>query len=71
MENQFGTELPAKVEELSEGIASKGLKYKSHYATILSWERLRIKKGVSHGTSRGYAANRVATNYTEPADYSP
>jgi len=31
------------VEELSTGIESKGYKYKSHYATILSWAR---KKGV-------------------------
>ena len=28
-----------RIENLSEGIASKGYKYKSHYATILSWER--------------------------------
>ncbi len=37
---QFG-ELGAKerIERLSSGIASKGYKYKSHYATILSWER--------------------------------
>ena len=27
------------IEELSEGIASKGYKYKDHYATILSWAR--------------------------------
>jgi phage replication O-like protein O len=28
-----------KIEILSSGIASKGYKYKSHYATILSWDR--------------------------------
>lgn len=27
------------IEKLSEGIASKGYKYRSHYATILTWER--------------------------------
>jgi len=33
------------IESLSEGIASKGYKYKDHYATILSWAR---RKGI-HG----------------------
>lgn len=28
-----------RIEKLSAGIASKGYKYKSHYATILSWDR--------------------------------
>ncbi len=32
------------IEELSTGIASKGYKYKSHYATILSWSRRRVTK---------------------------
>lgn len=32
------------IEELSTGIASKGYKYKSHYATILSWSRMRVTK---------------------------
>lgn len=34
-----------RIERLSEGIASKGYKYKSHYATILSWERRRKEGG--------------------------
>ena len=33
-----------KIEVLSEGIASKGYKYTSHYATILSWDRLEKKR---------------------------
>ena len=32
------------IEELSTGIASKGYRYKSHYATILSWSRRRVNK---------------------------
>lgn len=32
------------IEELSTGIASKGYKYKSHYATILSWARRKVDK---------------------------
>jgi len=37
------TENNAKIliEELSAGIASKGYKYKSHYATLLNWARRR------------------------------
>ncbi len=30
------------ISELDTGIASKGYKYKSHYATILNWSRRRI-----------------------------
>jgi phage replication O-like protein O len=40
------TELGAKerIEKLSEGIASHGYKYKSHYATILTWERMKQER---------------------------
>lgn len=36
---QFNGSLESKIESLSEYIASKGKKYKSHYATILQWAR--------------------------------
>ena len=41
---QFG-EIGTKerIENLSQGIASKGYRYKNHYATILSWERKNIQ----------------------------
>ena len=39
------------VENLSLYIASKGDKYKDHYATILSWEK-KDRKEASHGTNR-------------------
>ncbi len=39
-----------KVENLSLYIASKGDQYKSHYATILSWDRRDKKGGQSGGT---------------------
>jgi len=35
-----------RIENLSTGIASKGYKYKDHYATILSWERKNNKGGI-------------------------
>jgi len=38
-----------KIENLSSGIASKGYKYKSHYATILSWDRKNKKDGIKTG----------------------
>lgn len=34
------------IEELSAGIASKGYKYKSHYAAILNWARRRYKEHI-------------------------
>lgn len=43
-------ETKIKIEALSEYISSKGKKYKSHYATILSWARKEGKYG-RHGSS--------------------
>ena len=40
------------IERLSEYLASKGKKYKSHYATILSWSR---KDDKEKPTGRSYA----------------
>lgn len=42
-----------RIEILSTGIASKGYKYKDHYATILAWEK-RDRREVSRGTHRGH-----------------
>ena len=42
---KFGeTGTKQRIENLSEYIASKGKKYSSHYATILSWERKNTKE---------------------------
>ncbi len=38
-----------RIETLSAAIASKGYKYKSHYATILSWDRRDLKKKGASG----------------------
>ncbi|MBA7667222.1 hypothetical protein ES703_75307 [subsurface metagenome] len=43
-----------RVENLSLYIASKGDKYKNHYATILAWEK-RDRKGGQDGEGRGYS----------------
>lgn len=47
-----------RVENLSLYIASKGDKYKNHYATILAWEK-RDRKGGRNGTYRGDTAKRT------------
>lgn len=39
LKKKFNNGCDGKINALSEGIASKGYKYKSHYATILSWHR--------------------------------
>ncbi len=39
LHERFGGKLIDMIEALSLGIESKGYKYKSHYATILSWAR--------------------------------
>jgi hypothetical protein len=36
-----GVKAEEHIESLSEYIASKGKKYKSHYATILTWDRMK------------------------------
>jgi hypothetical protein len=52
-----------RVEALSEGIESKGYKYSSHYATILSWDRKANKEQLaSQGgveTGGGYDSPRT------------
>ena len=49
---KFNSSLPEKIEKLSEGIAGKGYKYKSHYATILSWSRKDENDGGQNGSNR-------------------
>jgi len=39
LQDKFGVELSDHIETLSLGIASKGYRYKDHYATILNWDR--------------------------------
>ena len=41
-----------RIERLSEYIASKGTRYKSHLATIRSWARKDKEKGEAHGRPR-------------------
>jgi phage replication O-like protein O len=51
--NGFGEdEAKERIENLSEGIASKGYRYKSHYATILSWARKEGKRPLNKKRER-------------------
>ena len=46
LQERFGSAVALdKIEELSHAMASKGLKYKNHYATILAWDRRDGKNG--------------------------
>jgi len=55
LKDKFGANVPDMIETLSSAIESKGYKYRSHYATILNWEK-RAKRGGQGGTHRGYPA---------------
>jgi len=71
LKERFGAELPDKIEALSTGIESKGYKYKSHYAAILSWDRRdRKEKEISHGAhQRNPRAIPKPHEYTAIEDY--
>ena len=45
---KFNDSLDDKLEELSSAIASKGYKYKSHYATLLNWSRRKQVEAVGN-----------------------
>lgn len=45
----------ALIEELSGYIASSGKRYKSHYATLLSWARRKLQERKDKVTSKGKA----------------
>lgn len=47
LQEKFGDPIEAheRIEKLSSYLASKGDKYKSHYATILNWERRNNPNG--------------------------
>jgi len=57
----------ARIENLSGAIESKGYRYKSHYATILTWERMDEKRGFSGGAIKhGNRPIPRPEQYTEP-----
>ena len=66
LEEKFGTRAQDLVEKLSAGIESKGYKYKSHYATILNWERR--DKGGNHETNKRNT-RQLPTEFTDPEEF--
>lgn len=63
LKSKLGAETESYIERLSSYIASSGKKYKSHYATILSWTQKDTKSfgGVDHGRS----GRKLCTEYPE------
>ena len=63
LKSKLGAETDSYIERLSTYIASSGKKYKSHYATILSWTQKDTKSfgGVDHGRS----GRKLCTEYPE------
>ena len=63
LKSKLGAETESYIERLSSYIASSGKKYKSHYATILSWTQKDAKNpgGVSYGSN----PKKLCTEYPE------
>lgn len=63
LKSKLGVETESYIERLSSYIASSGKRYKSHYATILSWTQKVTKSfgGVDHGRS----GRKLCTEYPE------
>ena len=55
-------DLPARIERLSEYIASTGKKYKSHYATIRAWANREGKQQPARPAGRGGYPGIVGPN---------
>lgn len=53
LQEKFPNDYMQKIENLSEGIALKGYKYKSHYLAILKWARNDSGKAVTGGDING------------------
>ena len=63
LKSKLGAETESYIERLSSYIASSGKKYKSHYATILSWTQKDAKN--SGGVSYGSNPKKLCTEYPE------
>lgn len=67
--DRFGEEkVKDMVENLSLYIASKGDKYKNHYATILSWEKKDRKEAANGAHRRNNKGRELPTHYRSPEE---
>ena len=63
LQQQFPLDLPARIDRLSEYVASTGKKYKSHYATIRAWaNRDGKQQAPARPAGRGGYAGQVGPN---------
>lgn len=62
LQKLFPHDLQERIERLSEYIASKGAKYKSHYATIRSWANRDSKQQTARPAPRGGYPGNVGPN---------
>ena len=60
LKDKFPNDYEERIDKLSLYIAQKGKKYKSHYATILSWARRDDKQGQ---TSKNGSQNEMLDKY--------
>ena len=63
LKSKLGAETESYIERLSSYIASSGKRYKSHYATILSWTQKDTKN--SGGLNYGSNTKKLCTEYPE------
>ena len=63
LKSKLGAETESYIERLSSYIASSSKRYKSHYATILSWTQKDAKN--SGGVSYGINPKKLCTEYPE------
>lgn len=63
LKSKLGVETESYIERLSSYIASSGKKYKSHYATILSWTQKDTKS--FGGVDDGRSGRKLCTEYPE------
>ena len=63
LKSKLGAETESYIERLSSYIASSGKRYKSHYATILSWTQKDAKN--SGGLNYGSNPKKLCTEYPE------
>lgn len=64
LEEKFNSQLPVMIEKMSVGIASKGYKYKNHYAAILNWVRMDEEKGITYGEHKGFTEKSPERQHT-------
>ena len=64
LKEQFPYDWQDRIERLSGYIASKGKRYKSHYATILSWARKDKKDAEARNSSNKESCRTVEKDYS-------